>query len=473
MAESVCPFCGLKSTEAYAIQLHIEDCHIDESPPSTKNHTIDRSSVARSFSNDSREQGLSTDTWTQCTRAGCGEYVLLTEIDEHLEVHAAILASDGGSENIKPAREENRPLVSKASPQNTATSLQKLQRVQSSRFSASRSNSKGPSLLEYFSGTSSHGRARAPRLQQPSEPGRLGRQELGPHAFEKAMPADVRRHLVTDAIPRTVTRIGTNGRLTKETLASNETAGLIPVLADLCAHDPKTEVTYLCHSSVKHVNKLRCDGNFCGYWNIQMLLTHIAREGTSRAAPQLPNVLELQETIEQAWKDGSFAHCRTETGGILGTRKWIGTSEAVAYFEQIGVQVEALVFKDDESELAALALLDHVEAYFMSDSKSARTSGTSRLTQMPPIYFQRAGHSTTIVGLERKLDGARNLLVFDPSFGTSAVVNGLLNGKKTNTKPETLLKSYRSSDDSLARWDEIEIIVYVSGCSDDRTDRHD
>ena len=322
----------------------------------------------------------------------------------------------------------------------------------------------GRSLLDYFSGNSTHGRPQLPprpprRIEQPRQPGRLGTKELGPHAFEKVMPAEVRRRLLEDGLPRQTNRIGRDGRIVKETFVENETSGLIPVLGDLCARARSTEVAYFCHRSVRHIHKIRCEGNFCGYWNIQMMSSFLADNSGDKNL--LPHVLNIQDTIERAWDNGICTYSRIETGGIRGTRKWIGTHDALAYFTQMGVSMQALSFKDeDEEQPAIVSLLGHLEAYFISALEGAERRGTSSyITNLPPVYFQRAGHSMTIVGLERKKDGHRNLIIFDPSFGTTRSMDNVLEGRRTNAESATLLKPYRRSDESLSRWKEFEILV--------------
>ncbi len=42
---------------------------------------------------------------------------------------------------------------------------------------------------------------------------------------------------------------------------------------------------------------------------------------------RLPSVLDLQELIESAWDRGINTAGKVETGGIRGTRKYIGTPE--------------------------------------------------------------------------------------------------------------------------------------------------
>lgn len=45
---------------------------------------------------------------------------------------------------------------------------------------------------------------------------------------------------------------------------------------------------------------------------------------------ELPSVFQIQDLIERAWEMGFNPHGRLETGGIRGTRKYIGTPEVFA-----------------------------------------------------------------------------------------------------------------------------------------------
>ncbi|EMC97024.1 hypothetical protein BAUCODRAFT_435816 [Baudoinia panamericana UAMH 10762] len=460
MAKVSCPFCGVTSPETLVIQAHIEEQHYETPNQSSVYKAREGSRV------DSRHALLpnlehkvpeSEPQWTKCTRPGCGEYVLLRDIDEHLDVHAALAASETERSNFSNnARNDNQP----PSPRRA-----KLDQSRRRPSNAVRSPST-QSILSYFAGRSSYASNAVPKPPQAPRPsGRLGKRELGPHAWEKRMPDIVRQRLLTAAVPRQVNKLGRDGRLARETVIDNETMDLVPLIAELCSRDRDTVATYLCHPAVNHVAKIRCDGNFCGYWSIQVLLTHLLL--TRKAvfdAPRVPNVLQIQDRIEQAWDAGVCAYGRTETGGIRGTRKWIGTAEAVSFFTQMGVPCQPLAFEDDDDnepygELAAIKLLDYVEVYFMQGQEAAQRRGSSFITQLPPLYFQRLGHSMSIVGVERQRDGKRNLLVFDSSFETSAGVTALLAGRSSRAERETLLKAYRRSDRSLARWEEFEVIT--------------
>ncbi|KAI7368286.1 hypothetical protein KC354_g2792 [Hortaea werneckii] len=466
MTAIACPFCNVVS-ETAVIQAHIEEEHAedggardaaedDDSKPN--GHLNTTTKAARDA-----DEVMPEDEFIKCTRPGCGEYIRMEEIDEHLEVHTAIIASEDGIEDAPTSRRSTKSIQSDDSANEAVKRSRKVRKHNHAPKSSTHS------LLEYFSGQSVHGgrtkRPPAPpshELRPPKRIGRLGKRELGPYAFEDGMPSSVRRHLINDALPRPVNTISKSGRLHQDLSIENETPDVIPILADLCATDPTTDVAYFCSPAVKHVRKIFCEGNFCGYWSMQMVLSYLQATGTlasDRTGTTLPNVLEMQETIEQAWSNGIASHGRIETGGVKGTRKWIGTSEAVAYFRQLGIPIEAFSFKDDEDEMAVTGLLDYVEAYFLGGIHEAQERGRSRLTQLSPIYFQRRGHSTVIVGLERKKDGARDLLVFDSSFETSRAIRAKLAGKKTQTAVDTILRAYRRSDQSLARYKEFEIMV--------------
>lgn len=50
-------------------------------------------------------------------------------------------------------------------------------------------------------------------------------------------------------------------------------------------------------------------------------------EGTEKFGGRIPSIFKIQEFIENAWDMEINASGRLETGGIKGTRKYIGTPE--------------------------------------------------------------------------------------------------------------------------------------------------
>lgn len=153
---------------------------------------------------------------------------------------------------------------------------------------------------------------------------------MGPYAHEIQMPSWLRKQLETGAKSIVANKIGQDRCLIRVETKANETRGTIPVLQMLCEQDNSSSKVYLCHPDVHHVFKMAREGGFCGYRNIQMMISFIRNtklEGHHHFTRSIPSILELQDAIETAWDRGINDFGRIETGGIKGTRKFIGTSE--------------------------------------------------------------------------------------------------------------------------------------------------
>lgn len=127
-----------------------------------------------------------------------------------------------------------------------------------------------------------------------------------------------------------INRIGRDGRLIKQEQVENETPGIIPILAQLSALDRSVTEAYYCHPATLHIGKTKKEGGFCGYRNIQMLISYIqgARaQGMDEFPGRTPGILKLQDLIERAWDKGINEIGRVQTGGIRDSRKYIGTPE--------------------------------------------------------------------------------------------------------------------------------------------------
>lgn len=71
-------------------------------------------------------------------------------------------------------------------------------------------------------------------------------------------------------------------------------------------------------------------GGFCGYRNIQMMCSYIIgaeSQGHEGFNGKIPSIFDIQDYIETAWDFGINSQGRIETGGIRGTRKYIGTPD--------------------------------------------------------------------------------------------------------------------------------------------------
>lgn len=144
------------------------------------------------------------------------------------------------------------------------------------------------------------------------------------------MPRWLHEQLAAGPKITVVNRIGRDGRLIKQEQVQNETPGVLPILAQLSALDRTVKEAFYCHPSTLHVGKTPKEGSFCGYRNIQMLISYIQgakAQGHEEFSGRMPGILKIQELIENAWDRGINHVGRVQTGGIKDTRKYIGTPE--------------------------------------------------------------------------------------------------------------------------------------------------
>ncbi|KAL1877107.1 hypothetical protein VTK73DRAFT_8844 [Phialemonium thermophilum] len=422
-----CPFCGYKEARGeYAMLLHMETNHAEGQSPFVVE--------GEGFS----DKGPSTE-YTECPIDGCGEIIPLEEMDYHVELHAseADMAqgdpSSGSGAMASPVATTASPVSSSSSKQRSSSptaSTRQQNAIQAwKNLLAMPSSKRRAAGSEPSSGTAAAIQGR-----------RLGRAQLGKYAHEERMPDWL------------ISLLEKGGQV--------DQPGVIPVLVQLLKQSSTTKYAYLCHSCVHHVSKLKREGGFCGYRNIQMMASFIngtRSPGHHHFKKKIPSIFQIQDMIEAAWDAGINAQGRVETGGIRGTRKYIGTPEALAMFRLLGIPCDAQGFKNRESGKSEALLLEDVENYFMSGV----TDPTQRIraTTLPPIYLQHAGHSMTVVGFEVQKDGSKALLVFDPMFRDASSIVKLV-GKDFHHHrfPDMALKPYRRGNKYLKKFSEFEIL---------------
>ncbi len=270
--------------------------------------------------------------------------------------------------------------------------------------------------------------------------------------------------MLEDGAQVTITnRIGPDGTLVRVESIANETPGLVPILARLSQLDRSVERAFYCSPEVRHVCKMPKEGGFCGYRNIQMLISYVrGAEATGAACfrEKLPSILRLQDLIEDAWDMGINSNGRVETGGIRLTRKYIGTPEAQALFMSLNIPCEATAYTTTGNVEASETMLCAVCEYF-DDNTTKDNVDKVVITDKPPIYFQHQGHSMTIVGVESRLDGDVNLMVFDPMFNPSPALKKVVMSGTTSFKcaePEKLLKAHRRGEKYLGKYRDFELL---------------
>lgn len=246
---------------------------------------------------------------------------------------------------------------------------------------------------------------------------------------------------------------------------SNKIKGVVRTLANLLAADRNVEIVYLCNPETVQISKLRDEGNtFCGYRNLQMLLTSIVSSDSTLDVTN-PNVLDLQDMIERAWDKGLNAHGRYLVGCLAGTRKYIGSSEVEAVLTSLDVACTGHAFA---GKSAHIDLVDFVEGYFSADvgKETIAAGSTVRLTSRHPIFLQRPGHSITIVGLERSVHGRRRILAFDPAWQPPSQISqsgrlSIVDTKRTGRglRRTLLLGNYRKPSRYLRRFSSFEAVT--------------
>lgn len=431
--------------------------------------------------------------WVGCF---CGERVHFLELDAHADMHAQENVS-GVDIDLPSEIRMPQPLTaeyySHSSTKSFTTNIpESLRNIdQRPHRTPPRSGKKRrPSLKEIFLGTSASPKSKSPYKAVSSKQGktrRLGvslaselrcpcllveandkqRAELGPFAHEHQMPAWLHRMLQEGAKVTITNRIGADGTLQRVETIANETPHLVPILARLSQLDQTVERAFYCSPDVCHVAKMPKEGGFCGYRNIQMMISYIqaaGATGSSHFPGRIPNILRVQDLIEQAWDMGFNSIGRVETGGIRLTRKYIGTPEAQALFMSLDIPCEAAAYTTTNSVVADETMLCAVCEYF-DDESTEDNDDKVVITEKPPIYFQHPGHSMTIVGVECRSDGLVNLVVFDPMFNPSLDLKRLALSRSRSFKcnaPEKLMKAHRRGDKYLSKYRAFELLKLTS-----------
>ncbi|EXV05111.1 peptidase C78 family protein [Metarhizium robertsii] len=240
----------------------------------------------------------------------------------------------------------------------------------------------------------------------------LGTNHLGKFAYEDEMPSWLARKLAK------------GGQIC--------TDGVIPVLAKVVGKSHSISYAYFCHPCVQHVSKL-------------------SREGHEHFQDGLPSVFQIQDLIESAWDLGHNSNGRLETGGIIGTRKYIGTPEARMHNQALRKGCVVRAFRPVETGQAWENMIKAIEAYFAAEW------GTR-----PGRKHQ--GHSLTVVGFERSLGGGSYLYVFDPSSrDPESIKKHTSKGLKSNaTRADSLVDPYRRGETYLSKYPEFEVLFSLS-----------
>ncbi|KAJ5501704.1 Peptidase C78 ubiquitin fold modifier-specific peptidase 1/ 2 [Penicillium expansum] len=446
-----CPFCPFTDSDANFVSQHIEFCHPDTGATGFLQENPQEFAAQNLAPLPVDEDG--TDKYVDCPH-GCGETIENAELSSHLDLH---VAEDMALDDIGVTSARSTPDVHDHvydEPFDDEDSLDMLDSHKGGKRGMQRDSSRV--------NTAKPPRPHSPPRTTTNADGtkRLGRSELGPHAHEKKMPSWLKKMLEKGGSISKQTQITSDGKFTRRDTVENETDHLIPVLARLCEQDKSVQRAFFCKPKVRHICKMRREGGFCGYRNIQMMISWLKKSrgfGHEHFPNKGPTILELQDMIESAWDMGFNSSGRAETGGIKDTRKFIGTPEAQALFMSLGIPCEARSLSERSDLRACDALYIDVADYFRS-ACSPEDETKIVQTDLPPIYFQHQGHSMTIIGFEIRDNGSANLLVFDPMFKTSPAMERLIGAFVKPSDPTRLLKAYRRGTPYLQKYKIFELL---------------
>ncbi|KAK1760730.1 peptidase family C78-domain-containing protein [Echria macrotheca] len=440
-----CPFCGWEATDGeYAMLLHMETLHAEGDSPFVATGSRDNGS-------GSIKGGDEEDLpFAECPVDGCGELLSFDEMDFHIELHAGEAGTSPEPELAQPpSSSSNQAPGASSSSSGPSRSHREAERQQTHSKPAASSSSQAKAisawrkLLKMPDSNPVTSRQRmdgaSSAASDQSRGKRLGKAQLGKYAHEDRMPDWL------------VSLLRKGGQV--------ESEGVVGVIAQLLEQCSSTKYAYLCHPCVRHVSKLKKEGGFCGYRNIQMMTSYVIStkfQGYRQLDKKVPSIFQIQDFIEAAWDAGINSQGRLETGGIKGTRKYIGTPEALAMFRLLNIPCDAQGFRDRERGRSEALLMEYVENYFQSGVQDP--TQRIRQTNLPPLYFQHAGHSMTVIGFERQRSGAKNLIVFDPMFHDASNIVKLVGRKFEYTFVELALKAYRRGSTYLRKYREFEVL---------------
>lgn len=251
----------------------------------------DSSSIAALVDLDSSND----EEYVHCPVSGCGEALLLTELESHIEMHEEEQDADSSSSSDSDhASEDNRglklePAVADTFDIKLSHALRNLDDDDDSvtvvpdvpspdrdrHATAKAAWKKVLKMPDSSSKGSSSSKADArrrlgvrpsPFFPHPQSPSRetysLQKSELGPHAHEKQMPSWLVKLLEDDGAVKTSNVLDRDGKMRKVKICPNMTAGIVPVLEQLLDQDEEVAFAYFCDPYVKHVSKLRREGMY-------------------------------------------------------------------------------------------------------------------------------------------------------------------------------------------------------------------
>lgn len=150
----------------------------------------------------------------------------------------------------------------------------------------------------------------------------------------------------------------------------------------------------------------------CGYRNIQMLCSALMRVPVFRGVlfngvGYVPDVPSLQGWIERAWALGFDVAGAEQLGGsLVGSTKWIGTTECAALLRSFRIPAEIVQFEPGpgvpQGPRFHEAMMKWAWEYFATPGGWLKGREPVDGETAFPLYMQYDGHSVLAIGVERR-----------------------------------------------------------------------
>lgn len=209
----------------------------------------------------------------------------------------------------------------------------------------------------------------------------------------------------------------------------------------------------LCNERVVHIRRELWDAGWgCGYRNFLMACSALMTQTQQPLyfpileSPLPPSIRNLQSWIEAAWRDGFDLEGQKQLKKLVGTNKWIGTSDLWVAFISRGIPAQLVDFDLKGQSQGCELLVNWVVEYFTPKKIQQPSTPVNQfdmlnnspiiVTDKMPLILQHNGHSRTIVGFEVDKNGVTNLLLFDPAHRPTQEIRTIALSEFAKTSPK-------------------------------------
>nr|CAB3267492.1 ufm1-specific protease 1-like [Phallusia mammillata] len=397
--EFSCPFCCYLSPNSEELQTHVSSEHYKELKTPTK-------------SGKKQQSHESDESFTECPI--CMTYFSIKEIDNHVQKHL--------SEAEPSCSTEHDALV--------ATCLHNTERMVEENLAKEAAENLQLQLLQEEFNCDPNDKVTYKKQAKQVMEKAVGRKKMTTTEYYR------RRFEMLESLEQGIDD------------GSTLTPDFAFKLSKLFNQNTRNNTSIILNSTSVHYGRGAGDSGWgCGFRNLQMMISSLAalpayRDHLQQFQDKIPSIPKLQSLIEDAWAIGFDPRGREQLmGKLVGTRKWIGATEAFVLLSSLHLHCKIVDFHSRSGSKVNTELFKWVLKYFQKDlnQESLLKPGSVELANIPILYLQHHGHSRSVCGVQvnMKTKAASHLIVCDPGM-TKHQLSAALNGNKTCSLSKTL-----------------------------------